>query len=457
MDDQYANVAAAQRSTGDELRKLLKRERRLLEDLQEARDSEARTLQRFARVQAKLQRRAAKVARLEYQLRELREELGNWQQVEAPGEQGANGHAVVADNRQPELFSTVDIHSTEEAADTEVSATLSETVDAVDAEVPSVEVSASTDERDEFEPETHMTPVVFIESASETPFAIEAQAVGSLLVDLPEPPLSDEPSIVDEGPTMPVEPAAAPDERANFIEPASSEQAGEVEDGGVSIQEAEVAPVAEAEPIAPVFVSPVGEITPESPSDEIAPAVESQPVEMASPAAQEETAPVLESQPVEDTPVVAPGEVASSGDVAVSLSESAREDAPAYSREAEVTAPQPVAEMDTMQRLMQVREMWREAEYAAQRARSHAHELATSISTLAQAGLSETSMEELLRKQSEANKTLVEAQKRARAAYEALVQAEEAARAARPAAANGFDAHSDEVLETTVHTPAFEL
>ncbi len=74
------------------------------------------------------------------------------------------------------------------------------------------------------------------------------------------------------------------------------------------------------------------------------------------------------------------------------------------------------------------KEAWVAAESAVQDARNTAHGIAASISFLSQTGgLSSELMDELLRKQSEANKALVKAQNAAREAYEKFVQAQEEA------------------------------
>lgn len=109
----------------------------------------------------------------------------------------------------------------------------------------------------------------------------------------------------------------------------------------------------------------------------------------------EQTEPVL---PVEQTENIAQAEVAQQGPLSKS--------------------PEQV--------LIEAREAWQMADAAVHLASNRAQDLAGSISILVQANLSGTLMEELLRKQSEANKALVEARKIARIAYEELVQAEEA-------------------------------
>ena len=83
------------------------------------------------------------------------------------------------------------------------------------------------------------------------------------------------------------------------------------------------------------------------------------------------------------------------------------------------------------------KEAWIAAESAMQNARNAAHGIAASISFLSQTdGLSNEFMEELVRKQADANKELLKAQDAARAAYERFVQAQ---RDAEPAASQLYE------------------
>jgi hypothetical protein len=61
--------------TGDELKKLRKREQRALERLQEAQKAQARALERFQRAEARLQKRSARLQRVEGRLVLLRQQL----------------------------------------------------------------------------------------------------------------------------------------------------------------------------------------------------------------------------------------------------------------------------------------------------------------------------------------------------------------------------------------------
>src|ERR1700737_1836055 len=64
-----------QMPTGDELKKLRKREQRALERLQEARKARPRALDRFQRAEARLQKRSARLQRVEGRLVLLHQQL----------------------------------------------------------------------------------------------------------------------------------------------------------------------------------------------------------------------------------------------------------------------------------------------------------------------------------------------------------------------------------------------
>ncbi|HEY6543132.1 MAG TPA: hypothetical protein VIZ18_19475, partial [Ktedonobacteraceae bacterium] len=72
------NKSAPQEETsmpgGDELKKLRKREQRVLERLQEARKAQAKALERFQRAEARLQKRSDRLQRIEGRLTLLRQQ-----------------------------------------------------------------------------------------------------------------------------------------------------------------------------------------------------------------------------------------------------------------------------------------------------------------------------------------------------------------------------------------------
>jgi hypothetical protein len=105
------------------------------------------------------------------------------------------------------------------------------------------------------------------------------------------------------------------------------------------------------------------------------------------------------------------------------------------------------------------KEAWIAAESAMQNARNTAHGIATSIAFLSQNdGLSNEFMEELVRKQADANKELLKAQDAARAAYERFVQAqrntESAASLPVDASMNTSEDHSLQKQENASLPPA---
>jgi hypothetical protein len=107
------------------------------------------------------------------------------------------------------------------------------------------------------------------------------------------------------------------------------------------------------------------------------------------------------------------------------------------------------------------KEAWIAAESAMQNARNAAHGLAASISFLSQTdGISNEFMEELVRKQADANKELLKAQDAARAAYERFVQAQRdtESSANRPVdiSSNPAEDHSQQKQENASLPPAEE-
>ena len=100
----------------------------------------------------------------------------------------------------------------------------------------------------------------------------------------------------------------------------------------------------------------------------------------------------------------------------------------------------PPAETHTSD-IQSAKEAWIAAESAMQNIRNAANSIATSISFLSQTeGLSSEFMEELVRKQADANRELLKAQDTARAAYERFVQAQ---RDAQPATGQSVNTPED--------------
>src|SRR5947207_2697452 len=150
----------------DLVHKLLKKERHLLADLHDAQAAEARALERFRRVQSKLQRRKARVLRLENRLALTRKELAFLQSNLNSQSQGQqNGHVSASPELPvPELIATSDEAASPPPADAPHSVSSSERIEAIaPTTTPSdPEVAAPTlpeDRPDAFEPEPFVTPV----------------------------------------------------------------------------------------------------------------------------------------------------------------------------------------------------------------------------------------------------------------------------------------------------------
>jgi hypothetical protein len=180
----------------------------------------------------------------------------------------------------------------------------------------------------------------------------------------------------------------------------------------------------------PIEPAPVMTSTPEpaplSDSEVIAPAqTEPEPVPTSD---AEPVTPVRIEQEVDATP----GAVAADEqEVVIQASDGQPSDSTAQSEPATPLVSEQESQPATVpspQEVVAAKEAWLAAESAVQDARNTAHGIAASISFLSQTGgLSSELMDELLRKQSEANKALGNAQNAARTAYEKFVQAQEEA------------------------------
>lgn len=417
-------------SEDDLVHKLLKQERHLLEDLHDAQAAEARALERFRRVQSKLQRRKARVMRLENRLALARKELATYQ-ANLNSQELQNGHvstiieAPASDlmatyNETPSPVSTdePDLESSQERAEEVASpAPIDTTTASLD---PAVAVPTPSAERpDAFEPEPFVTPV-FV-SASE-PTVIEASPV-------PQPADVEETSV--EQPIIKEPGASLLEQLAHEMSIPAAEAQPTVEDRSTINEESKPASVVEPEP------SPAMET-------ETQPATIAQEEAASSPILAEAMGlwktPQPETQPAQSRP--------DDSSASITPDES-------------ITPPQPEPPaISPAQSLNEAREAWQEAEAGVQQARTKAHDLAASISILAQTGLSGSLMEELLRKQSEANKALINSQKSARGAYERLVEAEEAyqlAQQEKQSQTNGLASTSSDDGDATVQMHAIHL
>ena len=456
--------------------KLLKKERHLLADLHDAQEAEARALERFRRVQSKLQRRKARVLRLENRLALTRKELGFLQSnLNTQSQDQQNGH-VSASPELPvsEAKATSDEAASPPAADAPHAVSSSERIEAIaPATIPSdPEIAAPTlpeDRPDAFEPEPFVTPV-FV-PASEPDTGDTSPVTQPTNLEETQPP--QQPSSL-EGVLVTSEAGEVRAQDATQVDDTTHEQP--------QVQEA-VAGVVIATPTEePVVSDPGASLLEQLARDISTPTVEAQPILTDGGGSHEESgsAPLIEPEPSPAmnpaTPpaMLAQEEAASSPMLAEAMglwkttetealpTQSTPDDSSAdLSSGDRVSSPQPVPPAKSpVQILNEAREAWQEAEAGVQQARNRAHDLAASISILAQTGLSGTLMEELLRKQSEANKALVESQKSARGAYERLVQAEETYQLAQQeeqSHSNGLTSTSTDEGDATVQMHAIHL
>ena len=116
----------------------------------------------------------------------------------------------------------------------------------------------------------------------------------------------------------------------------------------------------------------------------------------------------------------------------------------------------PAAESHTSD-IQSAKEAWIAAESAMQNIRNAANSIATSISFLSQTdGLSSEFMEELVRKQADANRELLKAQDTARAAYERFVQVQRDAQPTTGQSTNTSEGSSQHKQEDASLPPAEE-
>lgn len=377
MKDSNGNISTAQRPGQDmdthEAHKRLKQERRLLERLKEAREAVARSRDRFQRAQDKLQRREARIDRLERRLDALRAQLApptsSQQSIDVVS---ANGHALSPDDAQEATLAAV---LSEPSIVPETGTASPE----ASVQVASVE----TQEQQEAQEVENVEDVGDIQEAPEQQDTLEVLEILEIIETL-------DTSTSGTGDSDEIEPYVTPHLQAD------SEQ---------SSTEALLLELA-----APVDGATETEISGEAPAS-------TESMAETPPAAEDVQAAVSSEQQVAaseapvDSQAQAPVEEQSSTTKPV-----AAVDSPESST---VTIQKPPE-----QALVEAREEWNRANAAVHLARNRAQDMASSISTLVQTGLSGSLMEELLRKQAEANKALNEAQQNARLAYEQLVQAE---------------------------------
>lgn len=365
MDISNGTISTAQSSLQGthETHKHLKQERKLLERLKEAREAVARSRDRFQRAQDKLSRREARVARLERHLDALRAQLAHPTNDKQDVDiASANGHAPSSDDAHEATFAAI---APELSIVPEISTN--------DMASPEASVQAGYVETQEPQEKQEAQEIEQAEDVGNVQETQEPQDTLEVLEIL---------EIIE---TLDVSNADDSDEIEPYVTPhlqADAEQ---------SSAEALLLELA-----APVDAATEPEISDEAPVDS----------QVETP----EQAEQLE-QPVLPVQAEAPAEEQSSTPKPVAVV-----DSPESSPAAVQQAPE--------QALAEAREEWNRANAAVHLARNRAQDMASSISTLVQTGLSGSLMEELLRKQAEANKALHEAQQHARLTYEQLVQAE---------------------------------
>jgi hypothetical protein len=386
MDNQNIYVGNEQRGIVDEqpaptAHQLQKQERRLLERLREAQEAETRAIERFKRAQAKLERRKARIQRLAQRLTQLREGLADLQagmdeHSSAPGDYSDYD---TSGEQRDEHTANANGYVVIEEQPPEVSFR-SEPVTPIPAFEPA---AAEETGEDAFEPEVYMTP--------------ELHPTPEVVVEH-KPETTSEAEIVTE-PAVEAQAEATPEVEATaepLVEPeAEATSEAEATEEPLVEQQAEATPEVEAvqEPAPEHDQADVEDVTEAS-----IPSVEAQ-SEIIMPETPALDAAAPEIQATDDSPTAEPSRAINIRSLELAVREAT--------------------------------EIWQKAEAGVSLAQNRRQELASSIAVLAQANLSGALMDELLRKQSEANRAWVEAKEQERIAAEKLAQAETAYRYAQ--------------------------
>ena len=441
-------------------KKLLKKEQRLFVRLQEEQEAEARAQDRFQRAQTRLQRRLRRLERISGKLLLVRKQIADLQITDqqsvyteptlvtaatpesTPKETAAT---LEAEALSPSLEeSTIPTTSETEQEVTILSANLSDVLAAQEGEEgqgrPALQPEPSS-----LAPETSAPIEVTSEPEAVTTSENTTNAGTTLKAETLSPTHTES--------TMPT--TSEPEQENTTINANLSDLLAAL--GGKEVKENPAPPSPQLETSSPApLISPPVEDTPES--------------EGGSPYSIESTSPTTtEQEPVNSADSTA---IEAEIDATESTSPTTIEQEPVNSAdsttvEAEIDATHEVdASSDsTMTRvptkplrleqeiqpaagsfppdILSAKEAWVTAESALQNARNAAHGIAASISFLSQSdGLSNELMEELVRKQADANKALLKAQDAARVAYERFVQAQ---KDVEPAASQPVD--------TSMNTP----
>jgi len=401
MDDQILQAQASEepqaKTVSDLARKLRKREHRLLVRLQEAQQKEARALERLRRAGARLERRRARLERINNYLILIHQQIAD----------------LEITDRQPEQVDSMvlAVPVTSEPA----------SMNGSEANAASVQAAPELAPGSDTAPGASATPEVEAETTSDTTPAVatttEPEAVSTSGSTSTAPELVSTPGTASEISTT---------TGAESASPADSEQEATRRLELEVVATSEVAASPEQEDALPVSPepAPASNAEPEATTSLVAEPVSSEPVPAALAELEATTSLVAEPVSSESAPAALAEPEVTTPSVAEPVSS---EPVPAALAEPEATtslvAEPASSEPAPAQAVLLAREAWDEAEAEVLSARNTSHGIASSISFLSQTGgLSNESMAELLRKQSESNKAVTRAQNAARLAYDRFLQ-----------------------------------
>jgi hypothetical protein len=433
LEDQILHVDSTEEVIPDAnpSKKLLKKEQRFIARLQEEQEAEARALERFQQAQTRLERRRKRVERIQGKLALVREQLA---ELQITGQQtvymehelvivatsestpGVDSEEVILAQPEQDIVVT---HESEDLSSAYVESPIPGTsVPEQEATTISMDMSDVPGDEERGNEQGHPA------SQQETPFSAPVETiVESEFVTTPEE-RSERELFPSQQETTSLEPfTSMPIETTPESEAASSSYA-EANSSNTTASEHEAAQELEAS-----SPSSIESITPATNEQEPVATIDSLAVE---PEAEVRDGVDLSSDPNIERKPTKPLRLEQAG---LPATESLSLDA------------------------QSAKEAWIAAESAMQNARNAAHGIAASISFLSQNdGLSNEFMEELLRKQADANKDLLKAQDAARAAYERFVLAqrdtESAASLPVDASINSSEDHSQQKQENPSLPPA---
>ena len=404
MEDQILHVDSMEEVSSDEnpFKKLLKKEHRLIERLHEEQEAEAMAQERFQQAQKRLQRRRKRLERIQGKLVHVRAQLAELQIIEHQPVYSENELVIISmqESTTPVDFEEVTLVQPEQ--NNEIAQEPDDLSPAY-TEYPAPDTRAADQEQTSMHMDASDVSAVDgnKELAIEQEFSLPEQETTS------PPTFTYEPieAIVEPEPGTTSEVTGdeelfAPEQETFSSVPSSSIPFETTPEPEVFSSNAEVdfSNTRESEHEA------VQEFEASSPS----------PIESSilSPQEQEPVA-TLDSTATESE-----SEVIDSNDISSETNSERKPTQPLQLEQPDL----PAAESHTSD-IQSAKEAWIAAESAMQNIRNAANSIATSIAFLSQTdGLSSEFMEELVRKQADANRELLKAQDTARAAYERFVQ-----------------------------------